>query len=162
MASLPVAYLLTWTCYGAWLHGDPRGSVDRDHNTPGEPFLPPNPTRAAAEHFRLRHPPIRLDAAARRVVEDTIERHISIRGWTLHAHAVRTNHVHVVVSCDIHADEAREQFKAWCTRRLREAGLFSRDTSIWTEKGSDRWLWDPGALASAIRYVADYQGDPLE
>ena len=25
----PLAYFITFTCYGNWLHGDERGSVDR-------------------------------------------------------------------------------------------------------------------------------------
>lgn len=32
----------------------------------------------------------------------------------------RTNHLHVVVSGDRHPDEIRKQFKAWCTRKLKE------------------------------------------
>ncbi|MCC6361357.1 MAG: hypothetical protein IT450_21680 [Phycisphaerales bacterium] len=110
----------------------------------------------------LRHAPVRLDAAARRTVAESIADHVGIRDWTLHACAVRTNHVHVVVSCGVHPDIAREQFKAWATRRLREAGIFPRDRPVWTEGGSDRWLWDVESLANAIGYVADYQGDPLD
>jgi hypothetical protein len=33
----PLAYLITFPTYGTWLHGDERGSVDRDHNLPGTP-----------------------------------------------------------------------------------------------------------------------------
>jgi hypothetical protein len=29
---IPLAYLITFRCYGTWLHGDSRGSVDRFHN----------------------------------------------------------------------------------------------------------------------------------
>jgi len=28
------AYLITFTTYGTWVHGDERGSVDREHNIP--------------------------------------------------------------------------------------------------------------------------------
>jgi len=35
----PLAYFLTWQCYGCWLHGDPRGSVDSEHNRYGTPVL---------------------------------------------------------------------------------------------------------------------------
>jgi hypothetical protein len=30
--NLPLAYLITFRCYGTWLHGDERGSVDRFRN----------------------------------------------------------------------------------------------------------------------------------
>jgi hypothetical protein len=26
---IPLAYLITFRCYGTWLHGDKRGSIDR-------------------------------------------------------------------------------------------------------------------------------------
>jgi len=43
--SIPLAYLITFTTYGTWLHGDPRGSVDREHNVWGTPFLDPDRAR---------------------------------------------------------------------------------------------------------------------
>ncbi len=32
---LPLAYFITFHCYGTWLQGDAPGSVDRSHNQPG-------------------------------------------------------------------------------------------------------------------------------
>ncbi|MBU0637938.1 MAG: transposase [Planctomycetes bacterium] len=90
-----------------------------------------------------------------------ISRHCDIREWTLHAANVRTNHVHVVVSCDVHPRQALDQFKAWCTRRLREAGHFAADQPVWTAGGSRRWLWDSDSLRRAIDYVSEYQGNDL-
>jgi hypothetical protein len=29
---IPLANLITFRCYGTWLHGDQRGSIDRFHN----------------------------------------------------------------------------------------------------------------------------------
>ncbi len=37
---IPLAYFITFRCYGTWLHGDRRGSVDRFHNIYGTPRLP--------------------------------------------------------------------------------------------------------------------------
>jgi hypothetical protein len=45
----PLAYLITFRSYGTWLHGDPRGSVDRFHNVYGTPRLPPNSQREKYE-----------------------------------------------------------------------------------------------------------------
>jgi REP element-mobilizing transposase RayT len=162
MPSFPAAFLLTWTCYGTWLHGDARGAVDCRHRTPGEPFLPPDAPRRASEQAKLRHPPVRLRSAARQVVVETLARHTQHRRWTLHALAVRTNHMHVVVSCDVHPDRARDQFKAWSTRRLREAGLCPREVDVWTEGGSDRWLWNDTEIRDAARYVVEQQGATLD
>ena len=157
--SEPLGYLLTWTCYGTWLHGDERGSVDRDHNAPGMPFLPPNETRLMHAVRQMARRPVRLSTAARRVVDQTVRSHCGVRSWTLHALNVRTNHVHAVVSCDIQPGRAMEQLKAWTTRRLRESGEADRNAPVWTEGGSRRWLWNAESLRRAIEYVNDHQGD---
>jgi len=39
---IPLAYLITFRCYGTWLHGDERGSVDRFHNQYQSPSAAPN------------------------------------------------------------------------------------------------------------------------
>lgn len=155
----PLAYFLTWTCHGTWLHGDPRGSVDKTHNNRLSPVLPPDWERQSRELERLDSSPSLLSDAARQVVAQTIVRHCAIRGWKLIALNVRTNHVHVVVACgaDVPPERAMDQFKAWSTRRLREAGLRDPDTRVWTEHGSTRWINSPESLASAVSYVVEGQ-----
>ena len=39
---IPLAYLITFRCYGTWLHGDKRGSIDRFHNAHKSPHIKPN------------------------------------------------------------------------------------------------------------------------
>ena len=160
--SEPLAYMLTWTCYGTWLHGDRRGSVDDEHNVPGDPFLPPDSSRVGSERKRLRHGPIELDVHGRRIVEDTITAHCRHREWELLALNVRTNHVHVViVGADVTPDRMLGQLKAWTTRRLREAVCVSADVRVWTHHGSTRYLWNEPSVKAAIDYVADHQGADL-
>jgi REP element-mobilizing transposase RayT len=100
-----------------------------------------------------------LTPEARVLVEGTIQRHCEIRGWRLNALNPRSNHVHVVVDCQRKAspETAMEQFKAWCTRRLREAGLAGPDQRVWTEHGSTRWLDSPESFAEAVDYVKNQQ-----
>ena len=38
----PLAYFISFACYGCRLHGDDRGSVDLRHNLYGTPVLPPD------------------------------------------------------------------------------------------------------------------------
>ena len=160
--SEPLAYLLTWTCYGTWLHGDERGSTDDEHNIPETPFLPPNATRATTECRQLRGRPVELDQASRKIVTDTIEAHCRHRRWELLAVHARTNHVHLVVACgDATAERAMTQFKAWTTRRLREAGGVPPDTRVWTHHGSTRYLWNEESVATAVAYVLEGQGSDL-
>ena len=60
-----MAYFLTFTTYGAWLHGRQAGSVDREHNTPGTPFLPADAEMEAARRKVMRQQPYLLDEAKR-------------------------------------------------------------------------------------------------
>jgi len=158
---IPLAYLITFTTYGTWLHGDPRGSVDREHNVWGTPFLDPDRARQAAENRRLCHPPVRLDAQGRTAVERTILEVCAHRGWTVHALNVRTNHVHLVVSAPQPAGQVMNCLKSWAARRLREAGLTSAKGKVWTRHGSTRYLWRLREVAAACRYVTEGQGRDL-
>jgi len=158
---IPPAYLITFTTYGTWLHGDPRGSVDREHSIWNTAFLDPDRARQAAENRRLCHPPVRLDAQGRTAVERTILEVCAHRDWTVHALNVRTNHVHLVVSAPQSPGQVMNCVKSWTTRRLREAGLISPTGKVWTRHGSTRYLWRPPEVARACRYVTDGQGPDL-
>ena len=111
----PLAYYLTWTTYGSWLPGDERGWVWR-----GKGFQLPDPQRQARARERMTEAVCILTDEQRRVVEKTIADHCRIRGWHLHVVNCRTNHVHVVVTAPLAPEEVRDQFKAWCTRKLKE------------------------------------------
>ncbi len=156
--SQPLAYLLTWTCYGTWLHGHPRGSVDVEHNIAKTPYLATDSGRSERENAQLRHPPVELGEPARRIVTDTIEAHCRHRGWELLAVSVRTNHVHAVVVCsEVTPERAMTQLKAWATRRLRERGCVPPSRRVWTHHGSTRYLWDERSVHAAIAYVLEGQ-----
>ena len=115
----------------------------------------------------------RLDHEQRRLVETTIADHCRIRGWTLYAVNCRSNHVHVVVAANRGPDQTREEFKAWCTRRLKEmeqgqlrAVSAHLDTSSavrqnwWAERGSGLYVNDEEALEAIIHYVREAQDLP--
>jgi len=160
--SEPLAFLLTWTCYGTWLHGDERGSVDDDHRVCGSRFKSPDTQRERDESRRLRHPPVALDAAARQIVHATIVAHCAYRSWVILALNVRSNHVHLVVEyAGVRPETVMAQLKAWTTRRVREASLFGPDAVIWTEHGSTRYLWNREGIKAAVEYVTDGQGADL-
>jgi len=157
----PIAYLLTWPTYGTWLHGDGRGSVDREHNIPGTPLIPADARRALRESARLKHKPVRLDEKSRQIVGEAIADHCRQRGWELSAMAVRTSHVHVVVGVSDRAPERMlGELKAWATRRLRAAGRLAPKDRVWAYHGSTRYLWDTRGLNAAIAYVAEGQDVP--
>ena len=155
---MPLAYLITFTTYGTWLHGDPRGSVDLEHNVPDTPYLDPNPRRLTWERGHARRAPLVLDAVARPLVEAAVLDVCSHRDWTLHAVNVRTNHVHVVVSAPVRPEGVLHDLKAYATRVLRQPGRIAKHLTPWTAGGSTRYLWDRAAVTAACAYVGDQQG----
>ena len=161
--SFPRAYLLTWTSYGTWLHGDDRGSVDADHNVPDTPYVDPDLPRQMRSALRQPRGAVTLDAQSREIVHQTVIEHCEHRGWELLGLNVRSNHVHAIVSCgEVPPETVLSQLKAWSTRRLRAAGVVPAGQKIWTEHGSTRYLWDARAVRDAGDYVAEGQGPYLQ
>ncbi|MFT5423779.1 MAG: REP element-mobilizing transposase RayT [Phycisphaerales bacterium] len=151
-----LAYFLTWTTYGTWLHGDQRGSVV-DQNNSSFKIVEHTP-RHQRTATRLEEPAFLLDSSSRALVEDTIHRVAQHRNWTIHALNARSNHVHVVVSSSTHRPEiVAGQFKSWATRDLHDAGAIDNRKRIWTAKASTRWLNDEKSLHAAIDYVKNHQ-----
>lgn len=151
----PLAFLLTWTTYGTWLPGDQRGWVLQGHG-----IQLSDPVRKKFAQQRMTEPACTLDKQERDVVEQTIAEHCQIRGWKVHAVNCRSNHVHVVVSADRHPKEVRDQFKAWCTRKLKalqRSRSTNRREKCWAERGSQRYLGDEKGLEAAIYYVLEGQ-----
>jgi REP element-mobilizing transposase RayT len=159
---LPLAYFITFRCYGTWLHGDDRGSIDRFHNRYRSPYLPPSNRRKHLGEQDLKSAPVKLDGSKRQSFEAAIREVCDHRRWSLHAVNVRTNHVHVVVSVGtIKPERALNAFKSYATRRLRRYGLWQEAHSPWADKGSKRHLWNERSVALAVDYVVNGQGGPL-
>jgi REP element-mobilizing transposase RayT len=157
----PVAYLITFRTYGTWLHGDARGSVDRDHNDYGTPLLAPNPGVERAQTTSLRREPVAFSESRRTVVADAVRDVCTFRGWTLWALNVRGNHVHAVVGAPQPPEQVMQAFKSNATRVLRERGLEGRGARIWSRHGSTRYLWKEHELREGCRYVAESQGTDM-
>jgi len=160
--SSPIAYLITFRTYATWLHGDERGSVDHDHNTPGTPLLGLDAPRHLRETRRLKHAPITFERPHRVIVHRTILEVAAYRGWTIHTLHVPTNHVHVVIAEPQPPEHVMTSLKSWSTRRLVDAGLLRRGSKVWSQHGSTCYLWKPEELAAACRYVCLSQGAELD
>ncbi len=154
-----IAYLITFRTYGTWLHGDRRGSTDRDHNVYGTPLLDAHAGRRRSARQRLVHPPVTLSQSCRNAVAETIQQVCGHRDWTLHALNVRSNHVHVVVAAPQPPEHVMLAFKSWSTRRLRQSRLVQGDMNVWSRHGSTRYIWKPHQLAEACRYVVESQSE---
>jgi REP element-mobilizing transposase RayT len=160
--SSPVGFLITFRCYGTWLHGDARGSFDRHHRVFGTPGLPPSALRRTHDRDLMKQPPVILTSRHRQIVESAIRETCAIRRWQLWTLNVRTNHVHAVVSANKKPETILSSFKANATRAMKEAGLWSSGLSPWSFGGSKKYLWDDKELGEAIGYVQGAQGDPLD
>jgi hypothetical protein len=54
-----------------------------------------------------------------------------------------------------HPKTVRDQFKAWCTRALKEAG--GARSQFWTEGGRCDWINVEEGLEGVVTYVLDVQ-----
>ena len=139
---IPIGYLITFRCYGTWLHGDERGSVDQEHHRYKSPYAAPNKNRRRHNENLLKTKPVLLNAQQRASVEKAIRDTCLHRKWHLHAFNIRTNHVHSVVSIGSKKPElALNALKANATRQMREDGTWPAAHSPWVDRGSKRYLW---------------------
>jgi REP element-mobilizing transposase RayT len=158
----PLAYHLIWTTYGTWLPGDSRGWT----RSGVAGAQSPNPVLEQRSREAMAELSVQLAPEQRTVVEQTIRDHCRIRSWILHAINIRSNHVHLIVTCNNDGAKARDELKLWTSRRLSDlAGL----TTIvahkagrrhwWTEGGDARAIHDDDYLNNAINYVTNMQGE---
>ncbi|HTU20832.1 MAG TPA: transposase [Gemmataceae bacterium] len=158
----PLAYFLTFTCYGAWLHGQTAGSVDRQHNAPGTPLVPADETRRSREQQRMDQPPYHLDTPRRRIVRQAIQEVCVHRPWELLALHIRASHVHVIVRAEAAPERVLNDFKSYASRALNAAGIDPAECKRWTRHGSTIYLWTEASVEEKVHYVLHEQGAPME
>jgi REP element-mobilizing transposase RayT len=159
---IPLGYLITFRTDGTWLHGDGRGSVDRNHRRYGTPVLPPSPRREHIERQLLKQRPVKVNRRQRVAIDSEIRKTCAHRKWELWALNVRTNHVHCVVTANCKSRSVLIALKANATRSMREIGCWRSDLSPWSRGGSRKKIWTDKELANAIAYVVENQGEPLD
>ena len=159
--AIPLAYFITFTCYGTWLHGGKMTSVDRLHNIPGTEFILLNPNREASAKKRLIETPYLLGHAQRQIVLNAIKEVCIFRGWVLLAAHIRTNHVHIIIHATLSPENIMNTIKAYASRRLNESKLDNDRLKRWTRHGSTRYLWKEEDVEATIQYVVYEQGDPM-
>ena len=118
----PLAYFMTFTCYGCRLHGDDPYTVDRRHSTVNGPHLAPDEGYRRAAAGAMKQAAYVLDEARRKIVLASIREVCQHREWTLLAAHVRSNHVHLLVQAVLQTPEqAMAAFKAYASRALNTA-----------------------------------------
>lgn len=156
-----LGYFITFRCYGSWLHGDQRGSIDWRHRAYKSSLLERDEERERREFKALKHKPVLLDERQRVIVESTIREVAQHPTWMIHALGVRSNHVHVVVTAETDPESVMNSLKSWTTRRMVEAAALPKGTKTWSRHGSTHYLWTLEALEIACRYVKEGQEPAL-
>ena len=157
MFTPPLAYFISFRTYGSWLHGDARGSVDRQHNQFETPMLPTSKALATSDREQLARRPVVLTPPQRDLVTMAIIGVCEHKAWRLLAINARSNHVHTVVSAKQRPEFVMNAFKAWATRRLVEAGELETGAQVWSRHGSTIYLFKEDKVAEKCRYVTDGQ-----
>jgi hypothetical protein len=75
----PIAFFITWTCYGTWIPGDERGWHQWSKG-----MQPPNDFFKITAEANMKEPEFLLSKDDGKIVELTVKKHCEIRGWTLH------------------------------------------------------------------------------
>jgi len=152
----PMAWFITWTTYGTWLHGDARGSfLDRT-------YLRPDRELERANRSALTGEIVCLSDRQRAIVDTTLVAECAAQGWLIHALNVRTNHVHLVVSAARAGTFVRTRLKALASKAVSdEAGLPMAGGDgrqrWWTEKGNVVPIEDEKSLEGTTVYVRELQ-----
>ena len=158
---IPIAYFITFTCYGAHLHGHESSSVDRDHNLPGTPFVPPDNKKRQREAELMDQPPYRLDGPRAAVALAAMKDTAAHRNWNLLAAHVRSNHVQLVIQALDSPEKVMNDLKSYASRALTRAGYETSERKRWTRHGSTRYLWRGSDVEGALNYVLHGQGEPM-
>ena len=149
----PLGYHITWGVYGRRLHGDRRGTVDRDHNEYGTPVVGPDPQREQTERERLKYPPIELTIEQRLFIEDVMPTICERGHWLYLTCAAGPDHVHVVLESPFDPEIIRRLLKRWLGHELSQKWPLRDGQTWWAECGSIRWLTDQSYRENAISYV---------
>ncbi len=94
----PCGLLITWTCYGTWLPGDPRGYVSQTRmpdggwlpkeNMPGAPYRADDPLSRNGARKRQEWPTVNLTVEQARCVAESLVKAAVDRGWRIARAAV--------------------------------------------------------------------------
>ena len=152
--TFPLALHITFGTYGTRLHGDPRGTVTRTQNQPGDPIIGHDPQWQRFELKRLRFPPVRLTEDQRQFIEEILPE-ICRRGrWRFHTAAAQLDHVHLLVSAPAEGKVVRRILKRWLGQELSlRWPRPAPDATWWAEGGSVKWIWNEAYFERAFEYI---------
>ena len=159
--SIPCAYILTCRTYGSWVHGDPRSSVDRNHNEFATSRIKPNLGLQKAMQNSCTEDIFLLNAMQRKTVLQSIIDTCRFANWHLHAAHVRSNHMHIVLQTQKEPEQAMVSIKAYATRYLKKQNPELTRKKFWSLGESTGYIFRPEFISAAVRYTLEDQGEPM-
>ena len=151
MYSTPIAYFITFTIRGTWLHGKSQGSYGRKGQ-----FIESNPALEHFERSEMANSPASLTIEQRVIVRLAIQDYCHKRSWKIYAFTVQPTHVHIALAAsDMPKEQVARLFKSAATFRLRKAGEIGQDVKPWTRNSSERLVFDEKDLRGVIEYIND-------
>lgn len=155
-------HFITIRTYGTWLHGDARGSVDRNYNVPGSKFRPPSEGLERYERERMQQSALILSDEARLCVEEAMRGVAAFRDWTLRSVNVRTNHVHLFLATgdEVSGDKVMNDMKARATFCLREQNIVDSERIVWARGGSKKAIAGDWSIERIAFYIEKCQNRP--
>lgn len=152
----PLAYHITFGTYGARLHGDSRGTVDREHNGFGDSILEHDLERLQEAAGRLRFDPIYFTAEQREFLESIIPSICDRGSWQHVVSAAGPDHVHVcLIAPVVPGDRIKPWLKRWLGEALSARWPLSKGASWWAEHGSVKWIFDEAYFQNVKKYIED-------
>jgi REP element-mobilizing transposase RayT len=151
--TFPLAYHITWGTYDTRLHGDDRGTVDREQNKPGDPIIGKDEDWQFMGTHLLRFPPRALTSDQRLHLESIISS-ICVRGnWKFLTTAAASDHVHTMVAAAVDGKDIRKWLKRWLSESLSKKWSLLPEQVWWSECGSVKWIWTEDYYYSVLNYI---------
>ena len=158
---------ITWTSYGTWLPGDPRGYVsntlcadgafDPKRNQRGTVYSRDDPRTLAAARSLQKHDTVRLNTAQAFTTAEALITAAKERDWLIIRAAIMTNHIHTLTTdCPDDGPAIRRIFKGVTSAELSDK--VGNPRRWWTHGGSDRYLHGQRAIDAVERYIREQQG----
>ena len=140
-----IGFMATWTTYGTWLQGNKKGYVKNGK------ILEANSELEQSNKELLKYGIIKIPKRLREIVKIAILKEAKAIGHTVHAIAICSNHVHIVVeSVGRRCGYSVGRFKKAATQALRKHGF---DNKVWTRGFHKGYCYSQQELEKRIKYV---------
>jgi REP element-mobilizing transposase RayT len=147
-----IAYHITWGTHGTRLPGSDKPHVRKDQNEFDSPLPEPDPELEVLARKRMTQPSVRLTYEHRQFTVKAIENVAKRYGWTIHAIAAQSDHVHVVITANRVGNELRDALKAVSSKALNKQFA---DQKWWAVGGSCKYIYYDSYFENAVNYVRD-------